>query len=366
MSVPRSNAVFEVCPGDEGTLFVMPDRSLWGWGTDTKNPERLPELLDDHHVWARVSNRSGDWMPQEANGTVWETGTWSSANLTALSVTNQDWVDLTGGVAYALALQRDGTLLGWELSGSRNGQRGPMTEVQTNFLWRAISAFGPRCLGVSSDGRLWSWNRRGFSPLTFSPPTQESTSTNWIGVAEGRYAWSSSGELWGAPMDQLHSSNAIKERFALGSIVHEIRSDGTLWAFGERRQITRRFVSRVVASSFSSTGYALSGNATTQNSRNSQWRRIGERSDWVSIWGSDETYFGLTSDGTVWVWGIDWGQKPIATLKDRLNYLWERLRDHLQPTAAAGGGMAGPQKLPLTQPYQGEPRPLMRFKQVNK
>jgi hypothetical protein len=364
MSLAGSNATFAVYPGSDATMFILPDESLWRWGHGVKIPNGQPELFDDRHHWAKVFTRTDDCLEQETNGHVWN-GRFGAWNLVPLPGTNQDWVNLTGDATYLLGLQGDGTIQGWELNNASAGATNPVTEAQTNYLWRAVSANGAICLGVSSDGRLWSWNRTGFSPLAFSNPRQESSSTNWVGVADGCYGWSSSGELWGAPVARLNSSNAINGRFALGSVVHEIRHDGTLWAIGEWGHSTRRFVSRLVASGFYINGYASSGSASMPNSRKSQWRKIGDRSDWVSIWGSEETYFGLTSDGTVWVWGIDWGQRPIVTLKDRLNYLWERLRDHLHPATTGGGTMVGRSGVRVIQPYQNEPRPLMRFKTVN-
>jgi hypothetical protein len=270
---------------------------------------------------------------------------------------------------YALGLQRDGTILGWELNNGPAGTTNAPVDVETNFLWRAISAFGPSCIGVSSDGRLWSWERQGFSPLTFSQPVQESTNTNWIGVADGRYAWSTSGELWGTPAARLSSSNAINGCFAVGPIVHEIRTDGTLWAIGTPRgPLLRPLMGGGNSISFAAQGYRSFPNAKglPPDSTKLQWRRIGTRSDWVSIWGSDETYFGLTADGTVWVWGTDWGQQPIETLKDKLTHLWEQIHDRFAPSTGSAGPLAGRNPVVLTQPYQDEPRPLMRFKPVNK
>ena len=375
MSLAKSNATFAVYPGPSGAMFILPDGSLWRWGAGVNHPDRLPALFDDQHHWAKAFSRGDQWMAQDANGNAWEV--WGGrSKLQPLPGTNQDWIAFTGGFAYTLGLQRDGTILGWDSNFGGAGTTNMIVEVETNFLWRAISAFGPPCIGVSSDGRLWTWERQGFSPATFTLPMQASTSTNWIGVADGRYAWSSSGELWGTPVTHLNSPNAIQGRFALGSVVHEIRSDGTLWAIGEPGQpIFRQMAGG--GSSFGISGYrsAPNGNGLTPDAGKFRWRRIGDRTDWVSIWGSDETYFGLTLDGTVWVWGIDWGQKPVETLKDKLAHLWEEIRDRFQAAPSGAGPMAGRPGVMrivtgpgvmLTQPYQYEPRPLMRFNPTNK
>lgn len=382
VSVSRSNAAFSVFPGYGGAMFVLPDGSLWHWGVGAGDRDGLPKRADSGHGWVNAFKRSGgEWLALDSNGDIWDVPNAGPSRQVLLPGTNYNWTDLTGGVVYILGLQRDGTILGWEDGFGASRGAITLTAVQTNLLWRAVSAYGPACLGVSRDGKLWTWARMGFSPLTFSSPTQVTTNTHWIGVAEGQYAWSGSGELWGTPVAHLNNSNAIDGRFAVGSLVHEIRPDGTLWAIGApepsgTRPMARggvslsglpRFLGGGAAGAGGSGGVAYSssfnstGPGLMASFRKLHWHRIGERADWVSVWGSDGTYFGLTSDGTVWIWGTDWGRKPIATLKDRLVRLWEQIRFHFQPTTGPAG--AFPQQLmTLTQPYQEEPRPLMRFK----
>ena len=260
---------------------------------------------------------------------------------------------------YALGLSKDGTIQGWEVGFGPRGPPATLVPVQTKLRWRAVSAYGPTCLGVSIDGSIWSWQRVGFFPLTFSSPTQESYRTNWVGVMNDRYAWSSSGELWGTPNTHLTASNAISGRFALGSVVYEIRSDNTLWATGTAEpSATQSLAGGGISFRYGPLSPAQGAGATV-------WRRIGNRSDWVSVWGADGTYYGLTSEGTVWVWGSDWGQQPLETLQDRLAHFWDavRLRFHSVFGGAAAVGPR-PSKL-LTQPVQNEPRPLMRFKSMS-
>jgi hypothetical protein len=390
MSLPTSNAAFAVYPGSSGAMFIMPDGSLWRWGTGVTSADRLPELLDDRRHWTNVFYVSGNWLVQESNGNIWEVpwgGVPSTLSPLTLPGTNQDWADLTGGVMYGLGLHRDGTILGWELNSGLGGKISAPTAVETNYLWRALSASGPSCIGVSDDGGLWTWQRAGFSPLTFLPPTPASTGTNWIGVDQGGYAWSSTGELWGTCVAHLNSPNAIRGRFTLGTVVHEIRADGSLWAIGwpsPRRvwSVPVRTAAGGASASFSSFSaigarsarMAPTGNGPLGSLGQPQWRRIGERTDWVSIWGYDETYFGLTADGTVWVWGIDWARIPRRTWNDKLADLWEQIQERFQPSTGVVRPMTGRMAMRragrlgtmVTQPYQEEPRPFMRFQPAAK
>jgi hypothetical protein len=344
---------------------------LWHWGADVTNEDKLPEMIDKQHHWVKAFGPADEWAAVESNGALWQS---VSGRLKSLSSpgTDDDWVQLTGGSAYALGLRSDGTLLGWEFDSAMSGQPLAFTAVGTNLLWRAVSSHFGWCLGVSRDGKLWSWQRNGFSPLTFSPLTQVSADTNWIGVSDWRYAWSSTGELWGAPVAHLYSSNAINGRFALGPVLYEIRSDGTLWAVGTPGPPSSRMVvsggggNAFIGYQATRFGSPALSSGPTPPPQKFKWRRVGTRSDWVSIWASYQTYFGLTSDGKVWVWGIDWGQQPTARLRDRLIRLWDEVRHRLQLSAKGTAPFAGSPFQPLVQPYQNEPRPLMRFKPVSK
>jgi hypothetical protein len=371
MVMADGSAAFSVFSGYGGAMFTLPDGSLWHWGAGVTNADKLPEMIDRQHHWAKAFGPADEWTAVESNGGLWQS---DSGRLKLLSCpgTDHDWVQLTGGSAYALGLQSNGTMLGWEFSSAMLGQALAFTPVETNLLWRAVSSHFGWCLGVSRDGRLWSWQRNGFSPLTFSPLTQKSADTNWVGVTDGQYAWSSTGELWGTPVAHLYSSSAINGRFALGPVLHEIRSDGSLWAIGTPGLLSNRMVASAAGGN-AFIGYQATrfgsppvGSSPTLSTQKLKWRRVGTRSDWVSIWASYETYFGLTSDGTVWVWGIDWGQQPTASFKDRLIQLWEQVRHLFQSSAQAVVPLAGSPSRPLIQPCQDEPRALMRFKPANK
>jgi hypothetical protein len=376
MSLAVGKATFSVFPGYGGAMFTLPDGSLWRWGAGVTNKDRLPQMIDQQHHWVKAFGPADEWTAVESNGGLWQSIS-GQLNLLSSPGTEHNWADLTGGSAYALGLQSDGTMLGWEFSSAVQGQALTFTAVETNLLWRAVSSYFQWCLGVSREGKLWSWQRTGFSPLTFSPLTQESLDTNWVGVANSLYAWSSTGELWGAPVTHLYSSNAMDGRFALGPVLHEIRSDGTLWAIGAPGPPSDRMVLNLgghnafigtQARRFGSLrfGSPSSSSGVTPLPQKLEWRRVGKRSDWVSVWSSYGTYFGLTSDGTVWVWGIDWGQQPKPTLKDRLIHLWEVVRDHFPDWAQGAAPFSGSPIRFLIQPYQDEPRPFMRFKPVHK
>jgi hypothetical protein len=143
-------------------------------------------------------------------------------------------------------------------------------------------------------------------------------------------------EAAASTIGHLMASNWKMNRSALGfgggQSLYEVRTNGTLWK----------------------SPYKLNSGVPTPSNK---WRQVGKRSDWVSIWGHG-TVIGLTSDGTVWTWGGDPGQDPVFDVQSRITLLRIRVMDWL------GKPIPG-YALAAFEPYQKEPRPLMRLVPVN-
>jgi hypothetical protein len=184
-------------------------------------------------------------------------------------------------------------------------------------------------------------------------PVQLCRETNWLGLetkfyAWGVLAWTTSGDLWEfstvssnaeasvTSIARLIATNSRADHVAYAIfpsqkriVFYRLHEDGTLWQ-----------------SDFSSGPAGFTpGNI---------WRQVGARSDWISIWGGGGTALGLTSDGTIWTWGIDWSRKPEIPFSLRWQMLQDRVAKIFKPTAGSGG--IGP-----TPAYQELPRPLMRL-----
>jgi hypothetical protein len=80
------------------------------------------------------------------------------------------------------------------------------------------------------------------------------------------------------------------------------------------------------------------------------WRQLGTRSDWVAVWGQEETGFGMTSDGTVRTWGKELDKEPVKTYESRLDLLRERLTGGATPAASK-----------VSVKYSAQPRPLLKL-----
>src|SRR5208283_4233244 len=137
------------------------------------------------------------------------------------------------------------------------------------------------------------------------------TDTNWTAVAAGvmhSVALKSDGTLWawgdnsyGELGDTTTANQSSPEQIALpGSLTtdavnHEwaataagnyftvaLKSDGTFWAWGDN-------------------SYGELGDTTTTNQSSPE--QIGTETDWIAIAAGDYFTIAVKSDGTIWVWG---------------------------------------------------------------
>ena len=230
-----------------------------------------------------------------------------------------DWIDVSAGENYTLAVKSNGTLWGWGLN--NNGEVGDGTSTQvsiptrlgTDTNWQAVSAgvgaAETHSHAIKTNGTLWSWGKNSWGQLgtegTTSEyqPKQAGTDTDWafvsVGVdhsvgikSDGSFlGWgsNSSGQLGdGSPISikqptLIGTSTLWEETFAglfgLGKMI-----DGTLWSWGYN------FWGRL--------GLGL----TEGEARNSP-TQIGTDTDWVKVSVKRYHTLAIKSDGTLWAWG---------------------------------------------------------------
>jgi alpha-tubulin suppressor-like RCC1 family protein len=374
MSLSHSNAPIRVFPGVGGVFMILPDGSLWRWGRTGVSPTprpAVPEQVGTNCDWLQALAANGHCLAIRTNGTLWEWG-WRGGTRVAPDPEQvdpgHDWIGIAAGDAHSVALKQDGTVWAWGDNTRSQLGNGPglnqtkPVQVGTNTDWSVIGAGqGNYTLGLRTDGTLWVWgqvdySRHGQSAGPFPFPIQICRETNWIGLNDGPWglARTRTGELW----DPLYSppnpnvlvsttcalmaSNTVPGRLAfavtftalkgheLAAKGYEIRGDGTLW--------------EAVYTYSRPTGTFTCSNA---------WRRVGKRSDWVSICGFG-TILASTADGTLWTWGQDPGQEPIPDWPSKFKKLKSKIMTSLKLPPGTVSTLAYP-------PIQKSPRPLMRL-----
>lgn len=290
-----------VVAGEYFTLVLKPDGSIWSAGnnfsgglgrannfnTAIPNPIPGPVITPPTAAlgttWAQVVAGGATASALRSDGTLWQWGLALGAGTTsptayvptqvALPAGTQPgstWIGISTSGFHSLALCSDGSLWawGWNAFGQLgNGQQIDARQLQRvqvpNLGSRWVAAWaGPRhSLGLRNDGSLWAWGSNSCGalgiPVTGGPlyaviqpvlvptPVGATPNTQWITATPG----------------ESHSL--------------AIRSDGTMWAWGN--------------------GYNRMPTASQiVNPHNSTWQQVSTH---------NVQTLGVGSDNAIWSWG---------------------------------------------------------------
>ncbi len=368
VSASLGQGPLRVFPSNSGALIILPDGSLWRCGQAGNILPRTesPTQLGTNYDWLQAASASG-LVAVRKDGTLWEQTQRDVATRGQLDPVDagHDWVQVATAGMHSCVLKRDGTLWAWgnnQLGQLGNGP-GPnqtnLVQVGTNHDWAAICCNGfLATLALRTDGTLWAWGpafysgSANFNLNRIALPTQVCRETNWVGFAvgdRGVQVRNRKGELWepfyAAPNGDLGASatcllaisNVVPDHVAFADCgrpkVFEIHQDGTLWE----------------------ADYTIGATVARPSTKS---RQVGNRSDWLSLWGGGGTAFGLTANGTLWTWGADLTHAPAYDFNARLKLLRLRIMGGFSGTSSRARMAAanGP-----SQQYQKDPRPLMEL-----
>jgi hypothetical protein len=352
VSITQSNAPLRIFSGGQGVFLVPPDGSLWRWGATGTPPTpraAMPEQVGTNHGWLKALGDGPNCLGLRADGTIWKLGP-SGTNLMALSpgFPGSDWVDIAG--PSWLALKKDGTI--WNYSALYRGVHQP-ARVGTSSNWTAVSSRNSSYLGLRADGTLWAWGhivgtRNGsyWVNTNIDAPALLCADTNWISLDASGQARNRAGELWDAASslpDPDASAETVCRRinpnwaaYRIESAPYmmscQIRSNGTLW-----------------------TTVSAPGQWNLAAPASTAWRQMGNRPDWVGLWGIHGTSFGLTADGILWAWGYDFGREAVVNSRTRIQLLQAEFNGQARPTGSGWTSVG------LPPPILEEPQPLMKL-----
>jgi alpha-tubulin suppressor-like RCC1 family protein len=274
-----------VACGESHTVGVRSDGTLWTWGrnnydfgefgADSSNQRNRPVRIGTESNWASVASGPSHTVGLRSDGTLWAWGKNNYGQLGDGSTTQRtspvrigaesNWAAVACGSYYSVGLRSDGTLWAWgrnqfgQLGDGSMTNRSSPVRIGSQSNWVLVACGYDHTLALRSDGTLWGWGLNDFAQLgdgsttNRSSPVRIGTESNWASVA-----------------------------CTAGSHSLGVRSDGTLWAWGNNY-------------------YGQLGDGSTTN--RSTPVRIGTESNWVSATASSIHTLGLRSDGSLWAWG---------------------------------------------------------------
>lgn len=280
-------------PPFQPVVALKSDGTLWGWGGLIGNGSVTPQSeqkfrssptqigtgsnwTQKYCLWSPHFSTLGDvsvaCMFINGSGQLWRI----SSDIRRIG-TGSNWSDVTvignpsnNPSGIYMCLQSNGTRwgCGWNLYGGLGtgdtvdrGSNGSPSRLDSATNWSRIYGHYYSCLGIRTDGTLWSWGRNEYGYLGLgdtvdrSSPTQVGTDTNWKHVSTFPHP--------------------------LG-VTLAIKTNGTLWSWGYG-------------------GYGCIGNGTYDNK--SSPIQIGAGTNWVSASVGIYNCFALKTDGTLWGWG---------------------------------------------------------------
>ena len=257
-----------IAAGDNHSLAISSDGSLWGWGRN-----------DVTQLGFRTSLTRR-----------WLAGGHRESSPVRIS-SDKNWLSVSGGMLSSFALKRDGSL--WACGGNWMGQLadgqsrkltdfnspveklpqiGRLSRVGHDSDWVRISAGSEHVLAQKRDGTLWAWGRNDCGQLgvgnyvSTNRPVRISSDANWTTFAAA----------------------GVGQR---GGWTAAIKKDGTLWVWGNWKRLK------------------LPNGGAPPNDTNMASRplRLGRDTNWMRIACGNETSAAVKTDGTLWTWERNMG-----------------------------------------------------------
>lgn len=322
-----------------GTWPSQPMPTLFGWGrnnaqypalglnntTNYSSPKQTGSGTKD---WLHVSAGTGFTIAIKENNTLWAwgynvlgalgtsgAGSYVSSPVQVGALTN--WLTVSSGYNYNLAIKTDGTLWSWgkndvgQLGDGTQTNRNSPVQIGSGTDWSYVACGSKNSYAIKTNGTLWSWGQNASGQLGlgntsyFSSPNQVGALTNWLNVAGGYYhavAVKTDGTIWSWGYNttgELGLGNTVSRSspVQIGSLTtwskirsgdffcFGIKTDGTLWSWGQ-----------------GNSGQLGLGNTTNYSSP----KQIGSNTNWASLalnGCQSASGLAITSNGTLWAWG---------------------------------------------------------------
>jgi alpha-tubulin suppressor-like RCC1 family protein len=324
----------EISSLNNHVVAVRNDGTLWAWGlnnsgvlgTNNTTSYQSPVQVGTLSNWSQVSAGNSHTMSVKTDGTLWAWGnnswgqlgdgtfTIKSSPVQIGTLTNWSKVSMSS-IDASIAIKTDGTLWSWGRGNtgilglnSRSDQSSPV-QIGTRS-WSSVSMGQFHAMAIRTDGTLWGWGQPSSGEIgnnsqydSYSSPIQIGTLNNWSKVFAGKsytMAIKTDGTLWGwgnNSVGQLGTGNTT--------------SYSSPVQIGTRTNWSDILVSRLdspltLAINTSNELYSTGGATYFLRTVNySSPVQIGTLNNWSKIY--IESYQGtaVKTDGTLWTWGLN-------------------------------------------------------------
>jgi alpha-tubulin suppressor-like RCC1 family protein len=327
-----------------GTLFAWGENNFGQLGNGNRTYYSSPVQVGTLTNWKQISAAQNVSIAVKNDGTLWAWGNnaigqlgnnnttfySSPIQIGALTTWKQvssgfDAILVNNGLQVA-AITTSGALWMWgsnlvgQLGINATGTRYYSSPVQVGALtnWKQVSCEHncAHVLSVKTDGTLWAWGANQFGQLGintvgtqyYSSPVQVGTLTNWKQVSNGQwtsFAIKTDGTLWAWGFNASDgalglgfsgNSSYYSSPVQVGALTNwkqvsgglyyssAIKTDGTLWAWGENTY-----------------GQLGNGNRSFYSSP----VQIGSLTNWKYVSSGFQHTLAIKTDGTLWTWGAN-------------------------------------------------------------
>lgn len=286
------------------TLALKQDGTLWAWGqnlngqigngTDTDIDQHTPVQVGTANDWIEIYGGIRFALAKKSNGSLWAwgqnvygqlgDGTTEDKNIPVQVGTDTDWDFVSAGSAHVLAIKTDGSLWGWGINAAGalgNGSTAPVAVtlpilINNDKDWQSVSAGGTFSTGLKNDGTIWAWGYNGYGQFGNGTttdsyvPVQIGTDTDWANIDSG-----------------------TQHTIAL-------KTNGTLWGWGSNYE-------------------GAVGNGTVGFANNALFPvQLGTDTDWQIAYAGLNVSTALKTNGSLWMWGNNqFGGLGIGSYSDQ-------------------------------------------------
>jgi alpha-tubulin suppressor-like RCC1 family protein len=314
---------------------IATDGQMWAWGNNSSRKlangnstsVSSPVQVLGTNSWAQVSSSNNATIAIRNDGLLFCAGDYSytfelgigdPAGVTYRSsfvqIGTKSWSQISSGNQYTLAIDTAGALHGWGTSeyhetglGTNLNYPGPISPTQFATGFSKVSAGSNHCLGIKTDGTMWSWGLNsfgqngtigsaGYSPQQV-PGTYTRLTNNMLYFLTGAIKSSAGASTWGENLYGgmgINSNNNYKlspvQVVTHGSSFVQI-SSGTYHTMGINQ------LGQLFGTGGNFAGQLGNGASSNKNSP------VQIAGSWTQVMASLYFTAGIRSDGTLWSWG---------------------------------------------------------------